>query len=91
MKTLTVRIYDSAGQEIAWVCMSSRRQLECVMPEIGGPESKVLDLMPSRPWDITTLGCLAAAAAQDAGLDYCQEWQGRWELEPSTPDDSETL
>lgn len=90
MKTLTVHITDPAtGEEVAWVRMSSVNMLDNVMPHTGGPAADALDLIPERPWDIATLGDLAAAAAQEAGLDYAREWQGRWELEHSTPWDRE--
>lgn len=89
MKTLTVQITDPAtGEVVAWVRMSSENMLDDVMPEIGGPEADALNL-PTEPSDLVTLGCLAAAAAQRAGLDYIRKWQGRWELEHSTPWDRE--
>lgn len=83
MKTLTVKISNAEGEEVAWVRMSSSRQLELVLPESGGPRAGDLAL-PTGAADITTLGCLAAAAAQEAGLQCSREWEGRWELEPST-------
>jgi hypothetical protein len=36
MKTLTVKILNATCDEVAWVSMSSRRQLEVVLPETGG-------------------------------------------------------
>ena len=83
MKTLTVKILNPAGEVVAWVRMSSRRQLQAVLPETGGSRASSLSL-PTGLADITTLGCLAAAAAQEAGLEYLREWQGQWDLEPST-------
>lgn len=90
MKTLTVRIYDPITRdEVAWVRMSSEWMLDDAIAEIGGPEADALNL-PTKPSDISTLGCLAAAAAQEAGLDYTREWEGRWVLEHSIPEDDET-
>lgn len=83
MKTLTVKILNPAGEVVAWVRMSSSRQLEEVLPELGGSLAADLPL-PTGASDITTLGCLAAGAAQEAGLEYLREWQGRWDMEPST-------
>jgi hypothetical protein len=88
MKTLTVHIYQSSGEEAAWIRMSSSGRMEKVSPETGGPLATELEL-PSEPSDIATLGSLAAAAAQEAGLRYEREWSGRWDLEPSTPEDRE--
>lgn len=88
MKTLTIRIHNAAGEELAWVRMSSHRMLEEVLPETGGSLAAELSL-PTEASDITTLGCLAAGAAKEAGLQCTREWQGRWELEHSTPSDRE--
>lgn len=90
MKTLTVHIFDKSGQEYAWVRMSAEWQLDRVMPEIGGPGATTLELMPDRPYDIVTIGCIAAGAAQRAGLEYTREWEGRFVLEPSTPEDRDS-
>ena len=89
MKTLTVRLIDpKTGSVAAWVKMSSSRQLEKVEPVIGGPRAAGLEL-PTDPGDLVTLGCLAAAAADQAGLKPENEWMGKWELEPSTINDRE--
>lgn len=89
MKTLTVHITNPAsGEEVAWVRMSSANQLDDAIPQIGGPEADALRL-PTEPNDLVTLGCLASAAASEAGLDNHLRWEGRWDLEPSTPWDRE--
>jgi hypothetical protein len=88
MKTLTVNILNPQGETIIWVRMSSTRQMEEVTPEVGGLYAEEFS-MPTVASDIITLGCLAAALAQEAGMASVRIWEGYWDLEPSTPSDRE--
>ena len=89
MKTLTVNLTDPASQQVvARVRMSSHRMMEAVIPQSEGSAASGLDL-PSEPADLVTLACLAATAADKAGLIPENIWQGRWELEHSTPENRE--
>ena len=44
MKTLTIRIHNPAGEELAWLRMSSRSMFEKARPEKGGRHAAMLAL-----------------------------------------------
>lgn len=86
MKTLTVEIMDTSGNMVAWCRMSATGRFSSAVPETGGPAAATL-VLPDSPADLATLGCQCAAAAAAAGFSCRRKWDGRWDLEPSTPED----